>query len=660
MRKITLFLMSLFLTVGAMAQVPEPILELTAEQIGTTYPYQLSDEDANKVFGLTDLTVAVRINTAAVSGRKAFFATSDPTKEMNSAAEGTNSRYVAYGMNGADVGYLASWRSGDRFTGKTGSGIVANANDMLVVYVINPTQKTFKVYVNGTLERSWDRAHNDGFMSGYEIATPGMVKADHSAANIYIGGGVHSGGNGEVFNGTITGVKVFEDALSAEQIAKITFPAEEEEPAEVVVNNVEDLNNNKVYNLITTRGWLIYNEANAGVVASTASYGTFTTGKDVEACQWAIYKSEKNKYYLYNIAAAKFVGSNSDEGGRFPFVAEVTNDIQVVKSTTGTEYALVFSTDNYGAINHFNHAAEPGVANWRGNNSQGGLRSLNDGGSAHKVVEVADIAPATLEAIAAAVAEFEADNTTAVAALSEAVTNAQTLFGQITIGDGVGEYTATDEDYLSKFYAIIDFISSIESTKTPTPAEVEAKIDEVNAIIASFVLNMPEVGKYYRIAYDYGGEVGVLYMQGVNSDVKGVQFTEDSGDASIWCYDGALKSYTAEKYLVEHGNTRGLQDVGATVEFSASPRAIGKYCIKIGSFVHANSSNGSYFTDHCGSDGGHAAHDFIIEEVENPTAVENVEIKNEKSEIYDITGRKVKNISKAGIYIINGNKVLVK
>ena len=67
MKKFTLFLMSLFLTVGAMAQVPEPVLELTAEQIGTTYPYQLSDEDANKVFGLTDLTVAVRINTAIIN-----------------------------------------------------------------------------------------------------------------------------------------------------------------------------------------------------------------------------------------------------------------------------------------------------------------------------------------------------------------------------------------------------------------------------------------------------------------------------------------------------------------------------------------------------------------------------------------------------------------
>ncbi len=177
---------------------------------------------------------------------------------------------------------------------------------------------------------------------------------------------------------------------------------------EVVITDAAELNNNKVYTMVTTRGWLIYNSANPDVVASTASYTTFATGADVAACQWAIYKSATtSKYYLYNIGAGKFVGQNTEESGRFPFVAEVTNDIQVVKSTTGTEYAFVFSTDNYGAINHFNHNAAPGVANWKGNAGSGGLRSLNDAGSAHRLVEVDDIDPSVLEAIATAVAEFE-------------------------------------------------------------------------------------------------------------------------------------------------------------------------------------------------------------------------------------------------------------
>ena len=44
----------------------------------------------------------------------------------------------------------------------------------------------------------------------------------------------------------------------------------------------------------------------------------------------------------------------------------------------------------------------------------------------------------------------------------------------------------------------------------------------------------------------------------------------------------------------------------------------------------------------------------------NTTGVEEVEIRNEKEEIYDLTGRRVNEITKAGVYIINGHKVLVK
>ena len=42
------------------------------------------------------------------------------------------------------------------------------------------------------------------------------------------------------------------------------------------------------------------------------------------------------------------------------------------------------------------------------------------------------------------------------------------------------------------------------------------------------------------------------------------------------------------------------------------------------------------------------------------TAIEKVESRNEKEEIYDLTGRKLEGISGAGIYIIDGKKVMVK
>ena len=42
------------------------------------------------------------------------------------------------------------------------------------------------------------------------------------------------------------------------------------------------------------------------------------------------------------------------------------------------------------------------------------------------------------------------------------------------------------------------------------------------------------------------------------------------------------------------------------------------------------------------------------------TAIEDVEAENSEKVIYDLTGRRVENITNAGIYIVNGKKVLVK
>lgn len=58
------------------------------------------------------------------------------------------------------------------------------------------------------------------------------------------------------------------------------------------------------------------------------------------------------------------------------------------------------------------------------------------------------------------------------------------------------------------------------------------------------------------------------------------------------------------------------------------------------------------------ADGEQATYTWVIEAAE--TAIENVAAVTEKSEVYDLAGRSVKEIVNAGIYIVNGNKVLVK
>ena len=186
-----------------------------------------------------------------------------------------------------------------------------------------------------------------------------------------------------------------------------------------------------------------------------------------------------------------------------------------------------------------------------------------------------------------------------------------------TIGTSLGQYNVTEAN-----------TEALEAAKEAMQNSATVKLNTLNSyktLLNGATLNMPKDGQYFRVAYDYGGNVGKLYMQGEASSVKGVQFTAETGDASIWQYrDGTLYSCSANKNLREYGDDRGLSDTKTTVAFSASSRAKGKYNIKCGSFIHANSSNGSYFTDHCSGDGGHAAHDLILEEVEGQAFTLNV------------------------------------
>ena len=174
-------------------------------------------------------------------------------------------------------------------------------------------------------------------------------------------------------------------------------------------------------------------------------------------------------------------------------------------------------------------------------------------------------------------------------------------------GDGFGQYKPTGDTDLA---AIRTAMESSSSVKLNT-------LNSYKALLDAATLNMPQSGQFFRVAYDYGN-AGKLYMQSTASSVKGLQFAAETGAASIWVYyDGALYSYAAGQCLREHGDDRGLQAVGGktTATFSASTRAKGKYNIVCGSYVHANSSNGSYYTDHC-SGNNHETHDLILEEVD--------------------------------------------
>ena len=568
--KSTLCLLMALLCNVAWAQTP--VLELEKDQVGTSYPYELSLDDEEKVFALDKLTVAVLVDApATVSGRRALFATSDPNKATNSSAEGKNSRYVAYGMNDSDVGYLASWRGGDRFTG--GAAITANAKNLVVVYVIDPETKTFKAYVNGVEKFSKVNAHADGFMSGYEIATPKMVKEDYENAKIYIGGGKHSGGSGEVFNGIIKGVKVFDSALSAEQIGQIRFSDFLEYTVDMSAGAFDGSGNYRT-------SWT--HTSNALALTCPASNMNSHDG----LIQLHSGQAGSSTYTLTVPAGYKIVKYSFD----YAFGNSGTGDKKFVVG--GTQYAVTANAQTLTVEN-----VNASTANFVLSGANEPVKVSNF------VVEVK--AP-TAEEIAAAKATAKNGVDANADKLGEAL--------------GYYSYTANGE----KLYTADDVETAIDAAET---------IAEINAIAESFALNIPEVGKYYRIKGKSGNYIDVSSIYN-SPTAKTGQMSMKSAEAcnylgTIFLLDegNRLKNVATGTY-VKDTHSIGADKNGANCwAFAASTRILG--CLTLTSNysgskqLHDNSGNRA---DRCSSICGDR-HDFVIEEVEAVTLTINAPSK---------------------------------
>ena len=363
--------------------------------------------------------------------------------------------------------------------------------------------------------------------------------------------------------------------------------------AEVFVSSLSDFKQDKAYTITCDRGaWVVD--------------GTFKTSKDAGVSadatnanqQFAVLTLDNNDYYLYSVGGKGFVKSDGT-------IANAGDPIQLNDASsqaTGCVQIQFKGTSTYVNMGGSNQTA---LDDW----------STVDAGNAVKFLEVTEFAD-TEEALmmlakgllGEAVAEYDAKS-----AIS---------------GEGLGKFSCTLEGYETEVEEIKAYYQNIPETATKD--EIFAKVTRLGEIIDAFTLNMPKAGSYIRVAYDYGGTNGTLYMQGETSqnsaNKPGVKFTNETGAASIWYYDGtSLISYTKGVCIAEAGDTRGLQDIGATqqVTFSACDRAPGKYFVKVPHYIHANTAGTEHFSDHCPNDNNRCAeHCLILEDVtELPVAV---------------------------------------
>ena len=371
-----------------------------------------------------------------------------------------------------------------------------------------------------------------------------------------------------------------EDGVNYTYANTVAFPFKVSNEETIVWHNIYWPSN-------TDAAYPIYLSASAsgdtyvGKVTERQAYGNSSSNTAANAAKigWAVYNVDNGFTFKFkNQLTGKFIQVSSvadDNNQNVKYVAEAeatafelvpdaasyNGDYALKAVVNSTEGYLCSTSASYGYATHYNGAGHQGA--WL------------------KFVEAPDY-----EELIASITEPLASG---------------------MYGDGLGQYKPTGDTNLS---AIRTAMESSSSVKLNT-------LNSYKALLDAATLNMPVAGQFFRVAYDYGN-AGKLYMQSTASTVKGLQFAAETGAASIWVYyEGALYSYAAGQCLREHGDDRGLQAVGGktTATFSGSTRAKGKYNIVCGSYVHANSSNGSYYTDHC-SGNDHEAHDLILEEVD--------------------------------------------
>ena len=206
----------------------------------------------------------------------------------------------------------------------------------------------------------------------------------------------------------------------------------------------------------------------------------------------------------------------------------------------------------------------------------------------------------------------------AVAELEALVAEAETLLGQIEIGTGIGKYSSSYDNYEAAYTEIVAYSQNIPATATEE--DIQEKINELQAIIASFSLNMPEKGKYYRFK-DCDSE---NYMLSDEHDATHLAMGNGELASAIFYYgeDGSLLSYANGCYLpkaIAQGDWTCLAVgvAGPAATFGAGS-AIGTY----GFYVGDDSSRAYYsgrntYVDAGGTIGSNSGYDWILEEVES-------------------------------------------
>lgn len=506
------------------------------------------------------------------------------------------------------------WLMGVQKSGGSGVAVSANESDAAI---FEKTANGLKVYGTNTYL----------YYSG-----SGDVTIGNTESNVVIGDYNNSTDNGTKYSIKVAGAYMYNNNTDQQVHTSGTFitnierywgfievnmggNGDGEDDGKIVADGVYLIKNN--YN---NRGAMAYGTWNGaeyfGLTEITLSgcTGNNLSVDPVSNKYWYVKTTDKG-VYIYNLGKGYFLQERASE--KATCATDIANGFTLVERTANnTKYVSVKSGNYYLSYS----------CGWAPNSNYGSVRWLTDDEAAATLmtftaVDATDYA-AAISAADAKIAAFEVGNTVAKEALAEAIAQAEALLATITIGNGVGEYSGggyTKEELVSLLGSAKGFYDSIDAS---TPVEtIEAYIEFVNGTIASYTLNMPEAGKYYRFQGNSGNYIDASSIYG-NATAKVGQMSMKS-DAeynlagTIFYLDenGKLLNYYTGTYVTASREIANVGVVGNTWTFSASSIA-GKYKIKSneGNWLHDNSGNRA---DRCNQDpDGHSeTHSWIIEPV---------------------------------------------
>lgn len=304
-----------------------------------------------------------------------------------------------------------------------------------------------------------------------------------------------------------------------------------------------------------------------------------------------------NKFYLYNVQRGTYLSTVQGHGwGQNLALATENPSVMVTLAHTGTANIVYITPENSEMVGAKLHAQDSGsaVVGWDANGA-------NDA-SAWVISEVADITALSHEL------------TVGEAGYATLCLGYNATIPAITAEEGeeCGVYTA----------AVVDGYAAMTKVEGVLPANTA-------------VIVKAAAGTYN---FNYAtGEVSAIE----NNELKGTTINKNFTDAA---YVLGIVGSEVGLYTAAYNVSTDTTNDGTAEEPAVTYEAWKNYAFKA-YLPKSEGSNVSFYG-------------FRFDDEEGTTAVENVEVVTEDVVIFDLSGRRVNEITEKGIYIVNGKKVI--